>query len=69
MGFDMLIATTGVHPQENHQALVTEVKEMTPLREQRKNLFHKFQRNAGFCLTDRIWGIGVFFGPDILAFR
>jgi hypothetical protein len=48
MGFDMLIATTGVHPQENHQALVTEVKEMTPLREQRKNLFHKFQRNAGF---------------------
>jgi hypothetical protein len=55
------------HTTDSHVSFLPPIREMAPVVE--GSHLHRLLRNAGFCLTDRIWGNGVFFGPDILAFR
>lgn len=55
--YDILIGTT-----DSHLSLLPVVTELTPLLD--KDGLHKLLRNAGVCLTSRIWGSGVSSGPD-----
>lgn len=55
MCFDMLTGTT-----DNPLSLLPGRRAMTPLVE--GNQLHKVLKNAGFCITIRIWRNGVSFG-------
>lgn len=47
---------------DSHLSLLSVVIDLTPLLD--RDGFHKLLRNAGICLTTRIWGSGVSSGPD-----
>lgn len=56
MPFSVQMGTTA-----SHLSLLLVVREMAPWVE--GNPLHKFLRNAGLCLTARIWGYGVPLDP------